>query len=646
MRLLSTLLLGLLMTVAWTNGVAAQQLTTTAGPGETVTTSVTPGDIGMNSINAMLNANGHPDVVKPKSYYDALTYTWDNGDGQGLRTSKATDLATDPYQIYELLRFVYRDKRFPGPTYSAYAEDGTTREDPVYYGAIEGGWNLTVNDVENPTEEGYTALVVSVKNNLTLLPETGDDLNDHSAFDNTADLIEYLGKNIKSVQLLTDGLRIGEGQNVGTVFNVSGEYNRFFFLSKGQARKKNAWVKTLEGRNNRLYGEQVPFKEMFEQFSPTTGQLGTDETTDFYSKMIAGEIYKVQHDCSSVLQNEHYFAMAGKEGTTAYAMNSLNFFIPDYRLLRWKNTYTYYYKMSQYGGSVFSREFEVDGRDQNPYMRYDGYTFPYYTVRCGTNMNYSYFGSNFAVYDTVHAPKVGLYLINLEAQAIKVDNSNTQNKFYFVDLDWTSSLNEMSGSAVAQTYVIYLVETDPETGVQTNVPVETVNNCTDFRPHLRLNQLYQQRAHSYTLTFIIQGSPTASAHPGFVTMSNQVTVIIPGYDDFMQLNAHHFESDFVIEKVNGDYVEKNYYRNYLQPENDIANGITRKTIKAGNDTFILYRNSTDGKYAVAKIKFAVDSDNKVRYKITYFDYNEDYNSPNFPNGEQLDDIINSLINNQ
>ena len=87
MRLLSTLLLGLLMTVAWTNGVAAQQLTTTAGPGETVTTSVTPGDIGMNSINAMLNANGHPDVVKPKSYYDALTYTWDNGDGQGLRTS-------------------------------------------------------------------------------------------------------------------------------------------------------------------------------------------------------------------------------------------------------------------------------------------------------------------------------------------------------------------------------------------------------------------------------------------------------------------------------------------------------------------------------------------------------------------------------
>lgn len=616
-RLLSTLLLGLLLLVGWTNSMAA--------------------------------ASG-PDAVKPKSYYDALTYTWDNGDGQGVRTSKATDVATDPYQIYELLRFVYRDKRFPGPSYSAYAENGTTREDPVYYGPIAGGWNLTQNsnpatDVVAPTEEGYTALVVAVKNTLELAAESGDEYDNDCYFDNTADLIEYLGKNIKSVQLLTDGLRIGQGQNVGTVFNVSGEYNRFFFLSKGQARKKNAWIQTLQQRDGRLYGEQVPFKEMFEQFSPTTGKLGTDEITDFYSKMIAGEIYKVQHDCSSVLQNEHYFAMAGKEGTTAYAMNGLNLFIPDYRLLKWKTTYTYNYKMTS-TGNTYTREFEVDGRDQNPYKNYNGGTFPYYQYRFGPHLNYSYFGSNFAVYDTVHAPSVGLYLINMEAVASKVDNSNTSIKYYCVDLDWTSSLNEMSGSAVSQNYVIYEVETDPETGIQTNVAVETVNNCTDFRPHLRLSKLYQQRAHSYTLTFIIQGSPSASAHPGFVTMSNQVTVIIPGYEDFMQLNAHHFESDFVIENVKGEYVEKNYYRNYLQPENDIANGITRKSIKAGNDTFILYRNSTDGKYAVAKIKFAVDSDNKVRYKITYYDYNEDYNSPNFPNGAQLDDIINSLINKQ
>ena len=72
---------------------------------------------------------------------------------------------------------------------------------------------------------------MSVKNTLELEPELDDDHDNDSYFDNTADLIAYLGKNIKSVQLLTDGLRIGQGQNVGTVFNVSGEYNRFFFLS-------------------------------------------------------------------------------------------------------------------------------------------------------------------------------------------------------------------------------------------------------------------------------------------------------------------------------------------------------------------------------------------------------------------------------
>ena len=590
-KLLSTLLLGLLLMVGWTNSAAA--------------------------------ASG-PDAVKPKSYYDALTYTWDNGDGQGVRTSKATDVATDPYQIYELLRFVYRDKRFPGPSYSAYADDGITREDPVYYGPITGGWNLTQNtnpatDVVAPTEEGYTALVVAVKNTLELEPELDDDHDNDSYFNNTADLINYLGKNIKSVQLLTDGLRIGEGQDVGTVFNVSGEYNRFFFLSKGQARKKNAWIQTLQQRDGRLYGEQVPFKEMFEQFSPTTGKLGTDEITDFYSKMIAGEIYKVQHDCSSVLQNEHYFSMAGKEGNTAYAMNGLNFFIPDYRLLKWKDTYTYQYKMSLYG-SIYTRNFEIDARDQNPYTNYNGSPFPYYQNRYGQNLNYSYFGSNFAVYDTVHAPEVGLYLISLEAAANKVGN----NRFYNVDLDWTSSLNEMAGEEVPQKYVVYEVLYD-ENGKEYLDSLTTVPNLTEWS---------------------IKNFPQPGAHPGFVTMSNEVTVIIPGYNDFMQLNRHHFESDFVIENVKGEYVEKNYYRNYLQPENDIANGITRKSIQNGDDTFILYRNSTDGKYAVAKIKFAVDSDNKVRYKITYYDYNEDYNSPNFPNGAQLDEIINSLINNQ
>ena len=64
--------------------------------------------------------------------------------------------------------------------------------------------------------------------------------------------------------------------------------------------------------------------------------------------------------------------------------------------------------------------------------------------------------------------------------------------------------------------------------------------------------------------------------------------------------------------------------------------------KGGYDSFILYRTSTDGKVPVAKLKLAVDSQNRVRYKITYFDENEDYTGPNDINIQQ---IINNLINN-
>ena len=57
---LTTLLFGLLLAVGWTSSAYAQ-----------------------------LSPNNIPDAVYPKSYYDALTYTWENPtDGEGVRTSK------------------------------------------------------------------------------------------------------------------------------------------------------------------------------------------------------------------------------------------------------------------------------------------------------------------------------------------------------------------------------------------------------------------------------------------------------------------------------------------------------------------------------------------------------------------------------
>ena len=717
---LTTLLFGLLLAVGWTSSVFAQSSTFTAN--------------------------------------EAKNWTYDWVEGSTTHHDVDPTLkVTNPTQMYYFLRHIYMDERFPGPHYSAYKSDGTTRERKVYYGSVAGGWdipgntsafdvffragtntaygtsvtstkngvtvtitnthntgnngfrqtpyrlyqgpltisapsgykitkvrfvgyrynsntegdvypvsrmsgtgysysgnsgtwtgsaqtvNLTVNSqtrvsdiivtvsstsTGNPEEfylpdnEGYTLVIIKLKNSLTLIDEDGT--YDDTYFTSKEQIINYFTNNVESMQLLTDGVRIGSGQDVGTVFNCPiDEYNRFFFLGKGQAREKAYPVLAAQNRLNRLLGEDVPFKEMFEEFSPSTTTVGQG-IDDFYSEMMQGHVYGVVHDCASVIQIEHEFAMSGKTGTTPYKMTGMNIYVPDYRLLYYDSTYT-----------VSGTSRHVDGRDINPYelanstdKTFNGFA------------DAGYFATWFGNYNHKHQPLVGIYLLSLEAEANPAPGYSESNRYYQSTLDWTSSLNEMSGNGVSQTYIIYQVVTDSVTGELVNVPIDTVENCSEFRPQLTLDTLYEQQAHSYSITYVIQGSPTDSDHPGFIAWSNTATVIIPGYDDFMTLNLHHYESDFDVNY--SLEAGKNYYRNYMSPENDFANGITPEAIKGGYDSFILYRTSTDGKVPVAKLKFAVDNQNRVLYKITYFDENEDYTGPNDINIQQ---IINNLINN-
>ena len=283
----------------------------------------------------VLSAQAQP-AVHTKAYYDAITYQWTDASG-ATHENAITDVATNPYQIVALLKKVYCDPNIPGPHYSAYETDGT-RSRTVDYGAVGGGWNISASDVTTPYEEGYTLLMVSVKEQLTL--RTNDDYGSYE-FPNADALVTYIGNNIDAVQLLTDGLRIGEGMRTGTVFNISGEFNRFFILSKGQARQKTEWVTRQQTNNNRIYGERVPFKSMFEELSPTDGTANS-QITDFYAKMVAGAAYPVVHDCASVLQTEHYFSMAGKNNHESRSLTGLNIFMPDYRLLYWERYDTIY----------------------------------------------------------------------------------------------------------------------------------------------------------------------------------------------------------------------------------------------------------------------------------------------------------------
>jgi hypothetical protein len=312
-------------------------------------------------------------------------------------------------------------------------------------------------------------------------------------------------------------------------------------------------------------------------------------------------------------------------------MTGMNFFIPDHRLQYWELTDTVKALRYNNGAQEYVKEIRtVDGRDMNPYLPASGSKTDDHSVFYRDPSDLAVW---YAQYDTAqHAPLVGIYLLHLEAEANKVADYSEDNRYYNVDLDWTSSLNEMSNSEIPQTYIIYQVKTNPETGETYNDSITTVKNITE----LRLDSLFEQQAHSYALTYVIQGSPTDSEHPGFIAWSNTATVIIPGYEDFMILKLHHYEADF---NVNHTVPQgKNYYRNFLQPENDIANGITREAILGGYDSFILYRSSTDGKVPVAKLKFAVKND-KVLYKITYFDENQD---TDWRNNIDIDAVIKQL----
>ena len=484
-----------------------------------------------------------------------------------------------------------------------------------------------------PTNEGYTTLLVAVKDDAT---QEADDDDYSSVFDNgfhsdSTQIVNYFANNVDSIILLTDGVRIGDGMNAGTVFNCSGTYNKFFFLGKGQARQKADVVRTREIQKQHLIGEYVPFRFMFEEFSPTSGEAGS-QTKDFYSRMMDGHVYNVVHDCRSVIGLGHQFSMSGNNGTTPYAMTGLNFFVPDYRLKYWSDDYVLrLYHLDENNDTVWTEyPYNIDGRIMNPYQveSTDGNPVFNPTLLFDYYLNATE-PSNLAVwyaqYNQSYAPKVGLYKITLEANAVSNGTYGEGNTFT-VTLDWTSSLNEMAHGIVPQTYYLYYVTID-EYGNQTiaDEPFAVVENSMTY------NYTVNQQEESQTFYYIVMGTPVDDEHSSFIAWSNDAHVTIPGYEDFMQLKREHYESDFVIGNV--DRGEKNYYRNFLLLTNvNDDNALTTTSITGGMNQFVLQRYNYDDpnkvKTDVATVNLSLNNDGKhVDCTIDYNDANEDIYEP-------------------
>ena len=386
-----------------------------------------------------------------KAEAQAITFSWTDA-ADVLHQSNLAETAKDPRHIIALLKEVYTNPAVPGILQSGYKEDGTTREGDVYYGPIgytpsNNGWGIT-GTVTKPTNEGYTLMMVAVKDNYTSLAVQSSDLN-------ATQLIDFIGGHIDSVFVVTDGMRMGEGKKRGTLFSVKGTYNRFFFLSKGKARTN---------LSNDIKAGAAPFYRMFEEFSPYKASDESDNVTDFYNRMIRGESMPVEHDCNSVLGRNHYFSMSGRQGTDAYDMTGLNLFITDHRLEYW-STYSFltviYYPTwegsprnrkkvynvpidARAGGWKFEsakryNELGLDDKYESQTFRENNFQFP---------LNEYFYSNSFTNYNQKYPVTTFMYAIKLRATL-----SNTTT----VTLNWSSSFNQATGSDMPQDYYLYRV---------------------------------------------------------------------------------------------------------------------------------------------------------------------------------------------
>lgn len=195
------------------------------------------------------------------------------------------------------------------------------------------GTSSSATSVTPPYDNGYTVFITKLKDGV-------HDNNEPEHTNTWAELISYFNTYFESIELLTDGVRVGAStatSDAGTVFTYTGNLNKFFFISKGKMYY--------------LSSDRAPFYSMYEEFSPTTTESG-DEITDFFERMDQGEAYGVIHDCQSVNYMEHFFSMTGKDGTTHNTLSNLIFYIPDDRGVYGSRNYDHQPRVGLYTADI------------------------------------------------------------------------------------------------------------------------------------------------------------------------------------------------------------------------------------------------------------------------------------------------------
>ena len=516
-------------------------------------------------LSATLNAK--PPVVKPKSFYEGRTYTWTNANGRTV-TSNLADPATDPRQNMALLKEVYTNKEIPGIWQCGYTADGK-REGDIDYTIDNGVWGLSKDPIYDaygilegdykPKEEGYTTLIVKVKDDWK--PVMKQNLSQDET-------LNYIANSIESVQILTDGVYIpatgADGKknpNPGAVYRLSGNANRLFFMTKGRGRAVPGW------NSYEVIRSYAPFNGMFEEYSPVAVS-GGQVVENFYTKLVDGDIFKVEHDCSSVPGNEHYFCMMGAKGTKKFDVTDLIVTIPDYRLWYWNQ------------------------RDKQ-----------------GTsNMIYTNYNKNYA-------PSLGLYGIQLTATATPATGDE-----YTVELKWTSTLNKITGNEIDQRFKVWVRAEDGglERLLDANGNQVEIAPGETFQYQYNYNE--KQDDEGREITYVVSGRPTDKMFNDYKEVySNDDKVFIPGLDPNEGLRLS------IGTTSTSDYdlaTETNQYKNLITIDHNLVKTHVRYgNLKAGSKlAFYRYdvdRNSEAKKIAELEIESVDKRENDSKYYLDY-----------------------------
>lgn len=327
-------------------------------------------------------------VVATEAFYSQFKYKWI--DAKGVEhESCITERAEDREQIIALLKEIYTNRMIPGykrdiafnrfPDAEYLTETGSAKlftteyerdndgnvilnssGNPVratatyttpradsqnvkYTGCEINPYNIPLKDDDGneidyaPYYEGATALLIELTDDYDRSIQGVNPGESICGYDNKIN--DYTGLNfIKAVTLITNQIYVSENEgstNPGYLFAVEANLAKCFIVTKGSIRPYKSFPRLAGGSSvtDKIINEGFPFYNMFEEFSPTN----EGPMYNAFSQMNSGKRFAVDHNCSSIIEQQHDIVFGPSEQHTRGYQVNLRFYLPDWRFADYTN---------------------------------------------------------------------------------------------------------------------------------------------------------------------------------------------------------------------------------------------------------------------------------------------------------------------